>query len=177
MDISKRYEHGELYHADSIRFNDSLKYSTNGGRVVFGGGGIMPDVFVPLDTNQSSSYYDDLRRNGVINDYTLSYVDENRTALKAQYPDMYAFKKNFVLTEDFLNKFYAYAEKKSVKRNEEGIKKSDRLIKTQLKALVARDLWNTTAYYYVINDINPFLTKALESLDDRTFEKMKIAGN
>jgi carboxyl-terminal processing protease len=77
---------------------------------------------------------------------------------------MYAFKKNFVLTEDFLNKFYAYAEKKSVKRNEEGIKKSDRLIKTQLKALVARDLWNTTAYYYVINDINPFLTKALESL-------------
>ena len=177
MDISKRYEHGELYHADSIRFNDSLKYSTNGGRVVFGGGGIMPDVFVPLDTNQSSSYYDDLRRNGVINDYTLSYVDENMTALKAQYPDMYAFKKNFVLTEDFLNKFYAYAEKKSVKRNEEGIKKSDRLIKTQLKALVARDLWNTTAYYYVINDINPFLTKALESLDDRTFEKMKIAGN
>lgn len=177
MDISKRYEHGELYHADSIRFNDSLKYKTNVGRLVYGGGGIMPDVFVPLDTSMSSSYYDDLRRNGVLNDFTLTYVDENRAMLKEKYPDMYTFKRDFMVTEDFISKFHAYAEKKSVKRNEEGMKKSDALIRTQLKALVARDLWNSTAYYLVINDINQFMSKSLESLEDKTFEKMKIAGN
>lgn len=177
MDISKRYEHGELYHADSIRFNDTLKYNTNAGRIVYGGGGIMPDVFVPLDTMLSSGYYDELRRNGILNDYTLTYVDENRARLKESYPDMYVFKANFQITDEFLQSFYAYAEKKSVKRNEEGIRRSEKLIRTQLKALVARDLWNSTAYYYVINDINQFMLKAIESLNDRTFEKMKIAGN
>lgn len=175
MDISQRYEHGELYHADSIRFNDSLKYNTNAGRVVYGGGGIMPDVFVPLDTSLSSTYYDELRRAGVLNDFTLNYVDENRSLLKETYKDMYAFKTGFNVDENFISRFYTYAEKKSVKRNEEGMKRSDKLIRAQLKALVARDLWNTTAYYYVINDINQFMQKALEALEDKTFEKMKIA--
>ena len=177
MDISQRFEHGELYHADSIKFVDSLKYETNGGRIVYGGGGIMPDVFVPLDTSQSSRYYDELRRAGVLNDFTLSYVDDNRANLLSQYKDVYAFKKNFQVTDDFINKFIAYAEKKSVKKDEQGIKTSDKLIRTQLKALIARDLWNVNAYYVIINDINQFVIKALESLEDNTFEKMKIAGN
>ncbi|MBK7681585.1 MAG: S41 family peptidase [Bacteroidia bacterium] len=177
MDLSKRFEHGELYHADSIAFNDSLKYETNGGRTVYGGGGIMPDIFVALDTSLSSRYYDDIRRNGIMNDYTLTYVDENRASLKAQYKDVYAFKKDFVMSNEFVNKFVEYAEKKGVKRNEEGLKTSDKLIRTQLKALIARDLWNTSSYYYVINDINVFVEKALESLDNDSFEKMKIAGN
>lgn len=177
MDLSKRFEHGELYHADSIAFNDSLKYETNGGRVVYGGGGIMPDIFVGLDTSLSSRYYDEIRRSGTMNDFTLTYVDENRATLKMQYKDVYAFKKGFVMTDDFVNKFAEYAEKKGTKKNEEGLKTSDRLIRTQLKALIARDLWNTSAYYYIINDINVFLEKALESLDNDSFEKMKIAGN
>ena len=177
MDLSKRFEHGELYHADSIAFNDSLKYETNGGRTVYGGGGIMPDIFVALDTSLSSRYYDDIRRNGVMNDFTLTYVDENRASLKAQYKDVYDFKKGFEMTIEFVNKFVEYAEKKGTKKNEEGLKTSDKLIRTQLKALIARDLWNTSSYYYVINDINGFVEKALESLDDDSFEKMKIAGN
>ena len=177
MDISKRYAHGELYHADSIKFIDSLKYSTNGGRTVFGGGGIMPDIFVALDTSMSSKYYDELRRNGLLNDFTLTYVDENRKALLEKYPDVYAFNKSFVTDNDFMSRFTAYADKKGVKKEEEGIKTSDRLIRTQLKALVARDLWNTNAYYVVINDINNFFKKALDSLEDDTFSRMKIAGN
>jgi len=177
MDISKRYAQGELYHADSIKFIDSLKYNTNGGRTVFGGGGIMPDIFVPLDTSMSSKYYDELRRNGLLNDFTLTFVDENRKGLLEKYPDVYAFSKSFDTDEAFLSRFIAYAEKKGVKKDEAGIRTSEKLIRTQLKALVARDLWNTNAYYVVINDINSFFKKALESLDDGTFARMKIAGN
>ncbi|MFM9055812.1 MAG: S41 family peptidase [Bacteroidota bacterium] len=177
LDISKRFEHGELYSADSIKFVDSLKYETNGGRVVYGGGGIMPDLFVPLDTSMSSKYYDELRRNGVLNDFSLSYVDERRAALKTTYADVNAFGNGFYCDETFMKDFIAYAEKKNVKYDEKGFKTSEKLIKTQLKALIARDLWNTTAYYYIINDINTFYTKALESLRNDTFSKLKIAAN
>jgi carboxyl-terminal processing protease len=177
MDISNRYQHGELYSADSIKFIDSLKYSTNAGRVVYGGGGIMPDVFVPLDTSMSSKYYDDLRRKNLLVEYALSYTDDNRTELKKTYPDVFALKKGFELTPEFMKKFFAYADKKGVKQDDAGYKTSEKLINTQLKALIARDLFGTNAYYVIVNDINAFYTKALQSLEDNTFEKMKIAGN
>ena len=176
MDLSNRFTHGELYSADSIKFIDSLKYNTNAGRIVYGGGGIMPDVFIPLDTSNSSKYYDNLRREGLLNDFTLSYVDDNRADLLKTYADVYAFKKNFTITDEILGKFMAAADKKNVKKDEKGFATSEKLIKTQLRALIARDLWNSNAYYVIINDINPFLTKALQSFDDNTFEKMKIAG-
>jgi carboxyl-terminal processing protease len=174
MDISMRYQHGELYHADSIKFIDSLKCKTMGGREVFGGGGIMPDVFVGLDTSLSSKYYDELRRNGTLNEFTLNYVDANRAMLLSKYKDVYQFKNEFKITKDFLEEFIAYAEKKNIKRNSEGIKTSEKLITTQLKALIARDLWDTNAYYVIINDINVFMVKALQCLEDDTFKKMKI---
>jgi carboxyl-terminal processing protease len=174
MDISMRYQHGELYHADSIKFIDSLKCKTMGGREVFGGGGIMPDVFVGLDTSLSSKYYDELRRNGTLNEFTLNYVDANRAMLLSKYKDVYQFKNDFKITKDFLEEFIAYAEKKNIKRNSEGIKTSEKLITTQLKALIARDLWDTNAYYVIINDINVFMVKALQCLEDDTFKKMKI---
>jgi carboxyl-terminal processing protease len=174
MDISMRYQHGELYQADSIKFIDSLKCKTMGGRVVYGGGGIMPDVFVGLDTSMSSKYYDELRRNGTLNEFTLNYVDANRAMLLAKYKDVYQFKNDFKITKDFLEDFIAYAEKKNIKRDNDGIKTSEKLITTQLKALIARDLWDTNAYYVIINDINVFMVKALQCLEDDTFKKMKI---
>lgn len=174
MDISMRYQHGELYHADSIKFIDSLKCKTMGGRVVYGGGGIMPDVFVGLDTSMSSKYYDELRRNGTLNEFTLNYVDANRAMLLGKYKDVYQFKNDFKITKDFLEDFIAYAEKKNIKRDNVGIKTSEKLITTQLKALIARDLWDTNAYYVIINDINVFMVKALQCLEDDTFKKMKI---
>ncbi|MFN5346408.1 MAG: S41 family peptidase [Bacteroidota bacterium] len=174
MDISMRYQHGELYHADSIKFIDSLKCKTMGGREVYGGGGIMPDVFVGLDTSMSSKYYDELRRNGTLNEFTLNYVDANRAMLLSKYKDVYQFKNDFKITKDFLEDFIAYAEKKNIKRDNAGIKTSEKLITTQLKALIARDLWDTNAYYVIINDINVFMVKALECLKDDTFKKMKV---
>jgi carboxyl-terminal processing protease len=177
LDLSNRYQHGELYSADSIKFNDSLKYETKAGRVVYGGGGIMPDIFVPLDTSMGSKYYDEIRRNGILNDFSLSYVDENRASLVKSYADVEAFNAQFKITDEFLNKFVAYAEKKNVKREDVGLKTSDKLIRTQIKALIARDLWNTNAYYYIINDVNPFFTRALKAFEDDSFSKMKIAKN
>lgn len=177
MDISHRFEHGELYSADSIRFNDSLKYKTNAGRVVYGGGGIMPDVFVPLDTTMLSDYYQDIRRNGIMPDFALSYTDDNRTKLNSAYRDVVQFKKEFMVDDALLNRFVEYAEKKNVKKNEKGLVTSDKLLRTQIKALIARDLWNISAYNYIVNDINNFYSKALECLEDKTFEKMKIAEN
>ncbi len=175
MDLSLRYQHGELYSADSIKFNDTLKYKTDAGRIVYGGGGIMPDIFVPLDTSMSSKYYDELRRAGVLNDFTLSYVDEHRAELLAKYPDVFAFKKDFDMNADFMAKFTDYADKKKVKKDDAGYKTSEELIKTQLKALIARDLWNTNAYFVIINDINQFYIKALKCMDDNSFSKYKIA--
>ena len=145
-----------------------------GGRVVYGGGGIMPDVFVPLDTSMSSKYYDELRRNGVISDFALNYVDAHRAELLSKHKDVYAFKNDFKLSKDFMEEFVSYAEKKNIKRDNTGIKTSEKLITTQLKALIARDLWDTNAYYVIINDINVFMTKAIQCLQDDTFKKMKV---
>lgn len=175
MDLSLRYQHGELYSLDSIKMTDSLKYYTNGRRTVYGGGGILPDIFVPLDTTKNSTYYDDLRRKGILNDYALVYTDDNRKALLKEYADVFAFKKGFVLNDKLMADFISYAAKKDVKKDEAGYKRSEEVIKTQIKALMARDLWNTNAYFVLINDINSFYQKALQSMDNSTFEKMKIA--
>jgi carboxyl-terminal processing protease len=175
LDISNRNKHGELYSADSIHFADSLKYFTNAKRTVYGGGGIMPDVFVPRDTSMFSTYYLDLLRKSILNDFSLSYVDKNRNKLLASYPDINSFHKNFVIDQILLNDFFALAEKREVKKDEKGWATSQGLIKTQLKALVARDLWNTDAYFEVINDINDVLKKAVECIENNTFDKLKIA--
>lgn len=174
-DISERFKHGELYHLDSIKFNDSLKYQTNGKRTVYGGGGIMPDVFVPLDTTLTSKYYSDLIRKGVLNEFALSYTDNHRNEMKGKYANAKVFKKEFVIDDKMMEDFYALAVKKGVERDEKGIATSSPLINIQLRALIARDLWNTSAYFEVINDINNIYQKALQSLSDNSFERFKIA--
>lgn len=180
MDVYNRYKSGELYNADSIHFIDSLKFFTNNKRTVYGGGGIMPDVFVPADTMPVSAYSRDLQRKGIINDFTLNYVDRNRAKLSSSYPDVATFKANFNIDDKFLNEFFAFAEKKELKKDEAGWKRSSQLIVTLLKALIARDLFsaNSGAYYQVLNEVmNDSYLKAIECIQNNTFDKMKIAGN
>lgn len=174
-DISNRFKHGELYSADSIKFSDSLKYQTNAKRTVFGGGGIMPDVFVPLDTTFNSKYYTDLVRKSVLSDFALTYTDNNRARLKATYTDTKSFKDKFIIDTKMSDDFYAFAEKKGVSKDEEGVKRSGKFIFEQLRALMARDLWNTSAYFQVINDEDETFMKAVQCIKDNTFDKMKIA--
>jgi len=175
LDISNRFKRGELYSADSISFSDSLKFYTEAQRPVYGGGGIMPDIFVPLDTTQNSKYLSNLIRKSVLFDYALDYTDKNRNDLKRKYPDMPTFKKNFEVTQEFVDGLIEYAKKEEVEFDSAGFNTSETMIRTQLKALVARDLWDLSAFYMIYNDVNPFFIKAMESLKDDTFSKMKIA--
>jgi carboxyl-terminal processing protease len=170
-DFSDRVRHGELINPDSIKFPDSLKYSTNKGRAVYGGGGIMPDVFIPWDSTWYSDYYADLRRKGTLNDFTLQYVDENRKQLLENYPDLKRFKSGFMVDDAFLALFFAQAEKDSVAFDEEGWKSSGELIRFQIKAMIARNLWDISAYYEIMWDIDDVILRARDVLKEGTYFK------
>jgi carboxyl-terminal processing protease len=176
-DLSTRFEHGEFTVQDSIHLPDSLKFYTSNNRMVYGGGGIMPDIFVPLDTSLISKYYTSVFRKGILNQFILNHLDNNRKGLMVQYPNAIAFKQNFKVDEALLGKFTAFAEKEGVEKNEADLKTSDKLLRIQIKALLARNLWDLEAFYLVINDINDGYQKALEVIKDNTFDKMKIVSN
>lgn len=114
-DIQQRASHGELYTADSIRFPDSLKYKTPRGRVVYGGGGIMPDIFVPLDTTRYSTLYNEIVRKGIFGSYTSDYLEGNREKLKNQYPTFEDFEKNFEVSDAQYVEFMEFAKKEGIK--------------------------------------------------------------
>ena len=174
-DFSLRMKHGEFIHPDSIKFPDSLKYFTSKKRVVYGGGGIMPDVFIPWDSTPISDYYLDLRRKNVINTFVGDYVDKTRQFLKTTYPDFARFDKKFLVDSSLMNSFFAYAEKEGVKKDEKGFALSEKLIKSQIKGLVAQKLWDMNELYAIVNQEDEEVQKALEVVqDDSVFEKLKI---
>jgi carboxyl-terminal processing protease len=114
LDFSKRMKHGEFLNADSIKFPDSLKYFTPSKRVVYGGGGIMPDIFIPMDTNKLSSYYTNLFRKGVFNNFVMQYLDANRKQLKEKYPSSVDFIKSYNVEQSMLDELYAFGAKEGV---------------------------------------------------------------
>ena len=163
LDIENRFEHGELYSADSIHFADSLKYKTlRKQRLVYGGGGIMPDYFVPLDTTLYTSFYRQLAARSYIINANLKYVDAHRKALKQQYPDFATFLARYEVPQSLLDDIRKTAEKDKVKPKDEAEwKKSLPQLRLQLKALVARDLWDMSQYFQVVNEANPIVQKAI----------------
>ncbi|MDP4289623.1 MAG: S41 family peptidase [Bacteroidota bacterium] len=174
-DITTRFKKGELIHADSIHFPDSLKYLTNGKRTVYGGGGIMPDYFIPIDTTSNTHYFLDLYRKGLLNQFPLEYVDANRTKLLAKYPTLEQFKLDYDKDHKLINDFIAYAETQKVKKNDEDLKFSYQDIESILRASVARSLYNSEAYYEVVNGIDHELQKALEIISsDDLFKKNRL---
>jgi carboxyl-terminal processing protease len=176
MDKEKRFKNGELFSLDSLNLPDSLKYFTNlKKRAVYGGGGILPDVFVPLDTTENSTYFSELLRTGVNNDWVMIYVNANRTDLLAKYPDVKSFAKAYDLPANSVQEMIEMLAKKDVPFNEKDFKTSEHAIILRTKALIARNLYENEAFYVLINDLNPALKKALVVLQDGTFEKMKLA--
>lgn len=179
-DLIDRSKEGEYFHLDSIHFNDSLSYKTlKNGRTIYGGGGIMPDVFVPLDTTENSKYYRDLLAKGIINQYAVDYVDKHRAQIKKDYKDVYDFDKRFSLTDADMKDFIAMGEKDSVKYNEKDYKTSERLFKTVLKGLVARDVFaDPGAYTIIINHRNNDVQEALRVInDDKLYNSLLQHGN
>lgn len=171
----ERYTHGEFYSKDSIKVPDSLKFYTQiNHRLVYGGGGIIPDVFVPVDTSENSTYFAQLWRKGVFNNFCLEYVDKNRNELKKQYPDFETFKKKFVVDKKFTDEFVAFGEKEGVKFNEADYKTSKNLIDVRLRATIAQNIWDYKAFYPIINELNDSLTKAIEVINGNQFKELKI---
>lgn len=173
-EINRRFEHGELMAKDSIDFPDSLKFYTPKKRIVYGGGGIMPDIFIPLDTSLNTELNKNLIRRGVYNEFTLNYLDKKRKSLVKEYPNFQEFKAKFSLNEEFMEDFFKYAEKKNVKRNEAEYEKSKNLIDTQITALLARNLYNTSAYFEIINQLNDSFLQAINEIQSDGFEKAKL---
>jgi carboxyl-terminal processing protease len=173
-DLNKRFKHGEFTNKDSIQFADSLKYYTTGNRLVYGGGGIMPDVFIPLDTTENSKYLTDLYRRGIFNRFVLKYVDNNRENIKSQYADFNSFKKGFKVSDQILNDFFALGETEEIARDEEGIRTSGEFIRRQLRALIANQMWGVNEFYECINEHNAIVQEALNVMNGDSFKKMKI---
>ena len=167
-DVIDRFNRGELIHADSIHFPDSLRYKTlRKGRVVYGGGGIMPDYFVPLDTNAYTKYHRELMAKGVIINTNLKYIDKNRKRLRAEYPTFADFKARYEVPEEALKLLQAEADKMKVKpADEDERQRSLPRIRLHLKALVARDLWDISEYFEIMNTENPLVQKALELMEE-----------
>ena len=167
MDIIDRYKHGEFESADSVKFDESLRFTTlRNHRTVYGGGGIMPDVFVAADTTGYSNYYRDLIAKGVLNSYVIRYVDNNRKALKNAYKNDSKFTEGYEVTDDFMKGLIADAEKAGVKYDEEQYKKSESLLRNVIKALIARDIFDRSSYFRIANKENNVYCEAYSVIND-----------
>ena len=177
-ELARRFEHGELMNEDSISFPDSLKYQTiNSKRTVYGGGGIMPDIFIPIDTSMYSEYFGLVNRKGLFNEFTLLYMDNHRKELEEKYKTVAEFSSSYNAEENLFNDFIDYAEKNDIEKNEEQINTSKKLILTRLKALVARNIWGTSAFYQIANELNNSYLKAIEEINSDSFKKEKLVYN
>lgn len=158
--IYERFHSMEQLVADSVHFADSLKFTTKSGRIVYGGGGIMPDFFVPVDTSGNSEYFNNIYRKGLVYTFAYAYADEHRKELtaftKADEFDNFLDKKNI------LDEFVKYASEKGVPRDNAGLKQSSLIIKTQLKAYISRNIIGEEGFYPIIEKIDNTLLKAIE---------------
>ena len=175
-EMNKRLEQGEYFHADSIHFPDSLKYKTDGGRTVYGGGGIMPDLFIPVDTAYNSKLYTDLVRKGALNRFTTDYGLKHHEEMKAQYVDFESFNKDFIVGQDLIEGLKKAAEEAKVEWNDEQFTHSEQFILLQMKALIARNVWETQQYYQVMASVDPGVQKALEILGNEKQYKRVLKG-
>jgi carboxyl-terminal processing protease len=152
-DILNRFHNGEFAHKDSIHLPDSLKfYTLRNTRLVYGGGGIMPDYFVSIDTSYYSKYYQDLLRSRAVDQFVLEYVDQNRKSLHSKYKDIHSFRNNFQTDKAFMDRFIKYAEGRNVPFVESDYQLSKDHLGILLKAYIARDLWTNSEFYEVTND-------------------------
>lgn len=159
-----RFVNGEVDHPDSIHFADSLKYKTEAGRTVYGGGGIMPDIFVPVDRKGDTKYFKALVNKGLIYRFAFDYADDNREYLEKNYPTKELFLKRFIISTSILNKLMDYAKNNGVEKDMEGLEEAKQQISTRLKAYIGRNILSDEGFYPVLNQNDKTLQKALEVL-------------
>lgn len=159
-DISNRYQHGEFQVADSIKFADSLKFHTLGGRVVYGGGGIMPDIFIPLDTSGLSPYLNKVANRNLLYRFAFEFTDRHRNEVRS-LKDFESVKR-YLEKFDLLGEFVQYAQRNGIAPNEKQINHSKQIIDIQLKAVIARNIIDDEGFYPFIHKIDETLKKAIE---------------
>lgn len=162
MEYYNRFESGEIYSADSIKVNDSLIYKTDKGRIVYGGGGIMPDYFVPLDTSTNSFYLTRLFNSNSVSEFSLKYADDNRKKLESMSLDQ--FIQNFEVTDQILAQLKEVGNGNGVKYSEADFKKSKEALKVYVKAYIARNIWSNSGFFPIFNVQNEIYQKAITLL-------------
>jgi len=172
-DIMERAIHGEFQKVDSIKYSDTVKYKTLSGRIVHGGGGIMPDYFVPADTSGYSDYYSKVTQKGLVYQFALDYADANRKEF-SNFKTSAEFEAYFGKV-NVLNKFIAFAEKKGVKTNTAELKLSSKIIDNQVKAYIARNIIGEKGFYPIIQNIDKTLLEAIEKMKIPIQQNLTIA--
>jgi carboxyl-terminal processing protease len=159
-DLDERFRHGEFDIADSIKFNDSLKFITPGGNIVYGGGGIMPDVFIPRDTTGMTDFYSDVTRRGLVYRFAFDYADKNRNSLSG-------FKtaeeiNRYLDRQPLMDSFLSFAEREGIKSNAGQIAESRNIMNTQIKAYIARNVMDNEGFYPIISSIDDVLQRSVQ---------------
>lgn len=179
-ELLDRANEGEYYCLDSIQFNDTLRYTTRrNSRTIYGGGGVMPDVFVPIDTSEYSTYYRDLTAKGIISQYAIKYVDKHRKAIADRYKTVKDYDRGFTVSDEMMREFIAMGKNDSIKFDPEKYRTSEQLLKDIIKGLIARDVYgDMSAYSVVVNHRNHDLQAALDVLNDRErYDRLLREGN
>lgn len=173
-DLLNRYNTGELS-GEEFSFPDSLKYRTLiKNRIVYGGGGISPDYFVSIDTSGNSAYYRALINRGILNSFILSYVDKNRKELEKKYADFETFERDFRELPSLMNELTKYAKKEGLELVQDDFDISYQRISLIAKAYIARDLWDTSEFYRIINTVDPIFIKAKEVSNSTELYEAKL---
>jgi carboxyl-terminal processing protease len=176
LDLINRYNKGELSSADSIVFPESQKYRTlTLNRTVYGGGGIMPDYFVPLDTSSYSDYYRHLISQGILNRYILQYVDEHRGEFQQKYAEFKDFNSNYKTSKSSMDLLISFATDQGLEFKEKDWSISQKHISLLFKSYLARDLWGMEYFYEVFNPTDEVFNKAVEILENPTMLSQKLA--
>jgi carboxyl-terminal processing protease len=158
-----------MFSRDSIHFDEDLTFETlKNKRVVYGGGGIMPDIFVPMDTSVNYGYFNQLVRQNVIYSSVLDQLDQNRDGYEKKFTSFETFSKNFEVGDEMVEKIMAEADKEKIEKDEKGVEFARPILKRQVKALIARDLFGQSAFYQIINEDEDAVKEALKVLKNRS---------
>jgi carboxyl-terminal processing protease len=177
QDYQKRLSSGEMFSADSIVFSDSLRYKTLvNGRDVYGGGGVMPDIFIPVDTSVHYSYINRLRRNNIVNNFALEYVDKSREQIKSKYPDFKNFDAKFEVSEEMISEIVENGVKEGIEKNNESLAFVKNDLKREVKALLARDLYSRDDFYKVYYKDDKAIIEALKVIgSQKNYDKLLVS--
>jgi carboxyl-terminal processing protease len=163
MEYYHRMQDGELENADSVKLNDSLKYKTPGGKTVYGGGGIMPDIFIPVERNAALKFYNESVNKGILYQFAFDYTDRNRGALKT-YKNAAQFDKLFNISNSLFNEYVAYAEKSGIKYPPAETAASQKHVSDLMKSYIARNLFDSEGFYPIFLRTDDAFIKAMEVL-------------